>query len=189
MRVVLGLAAAVLGALAVVGWYAIGADALAQGTPEDPKSRADWPRERVIVTGNRGNVRDWLAGHTLQGTEGFADGSAPSDVESRSEYPWEVYYGYDGKVEAHFRKIGSRIPHAPMEELDYVEHGTWRVNEDGDVCQTISRVGWGIEVCYYLERRGRRVAMYYTNCGAFNRCYPGRLGPEGVLVKGRSFTR
>ena len=189
MRVLLGMASAMLAALVVVGGYALGVDALAQGTPDQPKSRADWPRERVIVIGRRGNVRDWLADHTLRGSEGFADGSAPSDVESRSEYPWQVYYGADGKVEAHFRKIGSRVPHAPMEELDYVEYGTWRVNEDGDVCQTISRVGWGIEVCYYVERRGNRVAMYYTSCGAFNRCYPGRLGPEGELVKGRAFTR
>lgn len=179
-----GVAAALLGSA-----FLFGATAQQQGTPDNPKSRADWPRERVIVTGRRGNVRDWLAGHTLRGTEGFADGSAPSDNPSRSEYPWQVYYGFDGKVEARFRKIGARVPHAPMEELDYVETGTWRVNEDGDVCQTISRVGWGIELCYYLERRGNRVAMYYTSCGAFNRCYPGRLGPEGELVKGRAFTR
>lgn len=189
MRVLFGAAAAVLAALAVVGWHAVGADAFAQGTPDQPKSREDWPRERVIVTGNRGNVRDQLADHTLRGSEGFADGSAPSDVDSRSAFPWQVYYGPDGKVEAHFRKIGARVPHAAMEELDYVEYGTWRINDDGDVCQTISRVGWGIEVCYYLERRGSRVAMYYTSCGAFNRCYPGRLGPEGELVRGRAFTR
>jgi len=162
--------------------------ASAQNMPDDPKSRADWPRERVVVVGQRGSVRDWLAGHTLRGTEGFADGSTTTE-ESRSEYRWEVYYGYDGKVEAHFRRLGARVPHAPIEELDYVEQGTWRIDEEGDVCQTIPRVGWGIELCYYLERRGRRAAFYYTKCGAFNRCYPGRLGPEGELIKGRAFTR
>lgn len=182
-------AAAAIAAALTVGAFAWVAGAEEPATPDQPKSRADWPRERVIVTGRRGNVRDWLAGHTLRGSEGFADGSAPSDIPSRTEYPWQVYYGYDGKVEAHFRKIGSRVPHAPMEELDYVETGTWRVNDDGDVCQAINRVGWGIELCYYLERRGNRVAMYYTSCGAFSRCYPGRLGPEGELVKGRAFTR
>jgi len=185
MRLLICVAVALCGALALV----IGSgNALAQKMPDDPKSRADWPRERVVVIGQRGNVRDWLAGHTLRGTEGFADGSTTSD-ESRSEYRWEVYYGYDGKVEAHFRRLGARVPHGPIEELDYVEQGTWRVNEEGDVCQTIPRVGWGVELCYYLERRGRRAAMYYTQCGAFNRCYPGRLGPEGELFKGRAFTR
>ena len=130
MRLLIYAAVALCGALAFV----IGSDdAPAQGSPDQPKSRADWPRERVVVIGQRGNVRDWLAGHTLRGSEGFADGSAPSDVDSRSEYPWQVYYGVDGKVEAHFRKIGARVPHAAMEELDYVELGTWRVDEEGDV--------------------------------------------------------
>ncbi len=187
MRLLVIAAVAVCGALAFV--IGSSGDAPAQGNPDNPQSRADWPRERVVVVGQRGNVRDWLAGHTLIGTEGFADGSAPSDIESRSEFPWQVYYGFDGKVEAHFRKIGARVPHAAMEELDYVETGNWRVDDDGDVCQTIGKVGWGVEVCYYLERRGSRVAMYYTKCGAFSRCYPGRLGPEGQLVKGRAFTR
>ena len=179
-------AVALCGALAFV---AGSAETSAQGNPDNPQSRADWPRERVVVVGQRGNVRDWLAGHTLVGTEGFADGSAPSDSDSRTEYRWEVYYGFDGKVEAHFRRLGARVPHGPIEELDYTENGTWRVDEDGDVCQTIPRVGWGVEVCYYMERRGSRVAMYYTKCGAFYRCHPGRLGPEGVLIRGRAFTR
>lgn len=169
--------------------FAFGADPSSKPVPDQPKSRADWPTERVIVYGQRGSVRDWLAGHTLRGTEGFADGSAPPGIESRSEFTWQVYYSPDGKAEAHFSKIGSRVPHAAMEVLDYVEFGVWSINGDGDLCQTIPRVGWGVELCYYLERRGDRVAMYYANCGAFNRCFPGRLGPEGELVKGRAFTR
>jgi len=185
MRILISaaLAAGVVAAVALLA-----DDAPAQGSSDNPKSRADWPVERVTVVGRRGNVRDWLPGHTLRGTEGFADGSTPTD-ESRREFPWQVYYDFNGKLEARFRRIAARVPHAPMEEVDFVEFGTWRVNEDGDVCQTIPRVGFGIELCYYMERRGARAAMYYTNCGSFYRCYPGRLGPEGELVKGRAFTR
>lgn len=188
MRLVTGAAVLVCVALLALMGHALANDP-PKGAPDKPKSREDWPRERVVVIGRRGNVRDWLAGHTLRGSEGFADGSAPEDVPSRSEFPWQVYYDYNGKLEARFRRLGARVPHAPIEELDYVERGVWRVNEEGDVCQTIPKVGWGTEVCYWLDRRGDRVAMYYTTCGAFNRCYPGRLGPEGELVKGRAFTR
>ena len=188
MRVLYNVAAAASLALAAFAGQAMAADP-PKKIPDAPKSRADWPVERVIVIGQRGNVRDWLSNHTLIGSEGFADGSAPSDIVSRSEYPWQVYYGADGKTEAHFRRLGARVPHGPIEELDYEEFGTWRVNEDGDVCQSIPKVGYNVELCYYLERRGDRVAMYYTTCGAFNRCYPGRLGPEGYLAPGRAFTR
>jgi len=192
MRILYSVASAASLALAVfaVG-QAVGADTKppAKGVPDAPKSREDWPRERVVVVGQRGNLRDWLSNHTLRGSEGFADGSAPSDVESRSAFPWQVYYAANGKLEAHFRRIGARVPHSAMEELDFVENGTWRVNAEGDLCQTIPKVGWGVEVCYYIERRGDRMALYYTSCGAFTRCYPGRLGPEGEIVPGRAFTR
>jgi len=160
-----------------------------KGAPEQPKSRADWPTERVVVIGYRGNPRDWISGQTLRGTEGFADGSAPSHIPSRSEYPWQVYYGADGRLEARFARIGARVPHGQMDVLDYVEFGTWRMDGEGNLCQTIPKVGWGVEVCYYLDRRGSRIAMYYETCGAFTRCYPGRLGPEGEMFPGRSFTR
>lgn len=177
----------------------LGQDARAQGGPEKadaagpsaaaPKSRADWPTERVIVVGRRGSIRDWLVNHTFRGTEGFADGSAPADVGSRFEFYWQVYYMPGGRLEAHFQRIASPTPHAPMQELGFVEFGTWRITDDGDLCQTIPKVGFGVEICYWVERRGNRVAMYYTNCGYFNRCYVGRLGPEGEIVPGRAFTR
>lgn len=160
-----------------------------KGTSDAPKSRSDWPVERIVVIGRRGNIRDWFVGQTLRGTEGFADGSAPADVTSRTEFPWQVYYAPDGKLEAHFQRLGSRVPHAPIEDLDYVEFGRWRVDDNSNLCQTIPKVGWGTEVCYYLDRRGNRMAMYYETCGAFNRCYPGRLGPEGEMFPGRAFTR
>jgi len=159
------------------------------GTPDKPKSRSDWPTERVTVIGKRGSVRDWLVNHTFRGTEGFADGSAPADVGSRFEYYWQIYYMADGRLEAHFQKPASRVPHGPIEALGFVEMGKWRINDEGDVCQSIPSVGYGVELCYWVDRRGDRMAMYYTNCGAFNRCYVGRLGPEGEIVPGRAFTR
>jgi hypothetical protein len=179
---------AVLAAGVIAAAVAMAAEP-AKPKTEQPKSRADWPIERVTVIGKRGDPRDWIANQTLRGTEGFSDGSAPADVGIRFEFPWQIYYSPDGKLEARFRRIASRVPHGPMEEVDFVEFGRWRMNEEGDLCQTIPKVGWGTEVCYWLDRRGSRIAMYYADCGAFYRCYPGRLGPEGEMFPGRAFTR
>ena len=182
--------AVALGVAALAAGYAVGADTKPpKTTPEQPKSRADWPTERVTVVGRRGNPRDWIVGQTLRGSEGFADGSAPPDVISRSEYPFQIYYAPDGKLEAHFRRLASRVPHGPIEEVDFVEFGSWRMDGEGNLCQKVPKVGWGVEVCYWMDRRGSRIAFYYETCGAFNRCYPGRLGPEGEMFPGRSFTR
>jgi hypothetical protein len=141
------------------------ASAQGTGVPDSPKSRTDWPTERVTVVGKRGSVRDWLVNHTFRGTEGFSDGSAPADVGSRFEYYWQIYYMADGRLEARYQRPASRVPHGPIEALGFVE------------------------LCYWVDRRGDRMAMYYTSCGAFNRCYVGRLGPEGEIVRGRAFTR
>ncbi len=180
----------VLLAAAIVGiWAGLAVGADKPKAPDAPKSRDDWPTEKVIVIGRRGNPIDWFVNHTFRGMEGFADGSAPPGVESRSEYPFQIYYAANGKLEARFRRLGSRTPHGEIVELDYVESGTWRINEEGDLCQTIPKVGWGTEVCYWFDRRGSRMALYYTACGAFSRCYIGRLGPEGEIVPGKQFTR
>lgn len=146
--------------------------------------------ERVTVIGQRlGNLKDLLAGYTLRGTEGFVDGSAPDDEDNRTAFPWQVYYGPNGSLEAHFRRIGARVPHAAMEELDYEETGSWTIDQ-GELCQTIPRVGSGSTVCFELRRTSRtKIQMYYTRCGAMTRCYPGRLGPDGELFPGRVFTR
>jgi hypothetical protein len=191
MRTLIALAVAMgLVAAALIVGEAIGADAKTpKPTPDQPKSRADWPTEHVTVVGRRGSLRDWIVNQTLRGSEGFADGSAPPDVVSRTEFPWQIYYSPDGKLEAHFRRLAARVPHGAIEEVDFVDYGTWRVTENDDLCQTIPHVGWGTEVCYWLDRRGTRIAMYYSDCGAFYRCYPGRLGPEGEMFPGRSFTR
>ena len=163
-----------------------GRDALNAAFAAEPEQRI----ERVTVIGQRlGNLRTLLAGHTLRGTEGFVDGSAPEEKDNRTAFPWEVYYDPDGTLEAHFRRIGSRVPHGAMQELDYVERGTWSI-DDGDLCQTISSVGSGSTVCFELRRTSATwIRMYYTRCGAVTRCYPGRLGPDGELYPGRVFTR
>lgn len=182
-----------LAAMTAIIWSTLDSDALAdtkpKGTPDAPKSRADWPTERVTVIGKRGSVRDWLLNHTFRGTEGFSDGSAPADVGSRYEFYWQIYYLPGGKIEAHYSRLASRVPHGPIEEVGFVEEGTWRINDDGDLCQSLLHVGYGVELCYWVDRRGDRAAMYYTACGAFNRCYIGRLGPEGEIVPGRAFTK
>jgi hypothetical protein len=88
----------VLAAATVIGLgagLAIGADQ-PKGSPNAPKSREDWPIEKVLVIGRRGNPRDWFVNHTFRGMEGFADGSAPPGIESRSEYPFQVYYAANG---------------------------------------------------------------------------------------------
>lgn len=158
-------------------------------------SAADQPAqstriERVTVVGQRlGNLRNLLAGYTFRGTEGFVDGSAPEERDNRTAFPWEVYYSPDGRLEAHFRRIGARVPHAKMEELDYVDYGSWTI-DDGDLCQSIPRVASGSTVCFEMRRTSQtKLQMYYTRCGAMNRCYPGRLGPDGELFPGRVFTR
>src|SRR5262249_40367735 len=125
LKAVAALLAGVLVHCAVV----IAADKPQKPMPDTPKSRSDWPTERVVVIGQRGNIRDWLVNHTLRGSEGFADGSAPpAQEESRSEFPWQVYYAANGNLEARFVRIGAPVPHAPMEELSYVEFGKWRVD-------------------------------------------------------------
>lgn len=186
--VLVALVAAIAAVCAVAGASGA-ADSKPKGDVERPKSRSDWPTERVTVIGKRGSVRDWLLNHTLRGTEGFSDGSAPADVGSRYEFYWQIYYMPGGKIEAHYSRLASKVPHGPIEELGFNEMGTWRINDDGDVCQSLQHVGYGVELCYWVDRRGDRVAMYYTKCGYFNRCYVGRLGPEGALFPGRAFTK
>ena len=146
--------------------------------------------ERVLVIGQRlGNLHALLSGYTMRGTEGFVDGSAPEGEDNRTAFPWQIYYSPDGKAEVHFRRVGARVPHGVMEELDYEEFGVWQI-DNGELCQTIPRVGSGSTVCFELRRTSRTlIQMYYTRCGAVTRCYPGRLGPDGELFPGRAFTR
>lgn len=146
--------------------------------------------ERVTVIGQRlGNLHNLLAGYTFRGTEGFVDGSAPEEKDNRTAFPWEIYYGPDGRLEAHYRRIGARKPHGTMEELDYEDFGSWTI-DNGDLCQTIPRVASGSTVCFEMRRTSQtKIQMYYTRCGAMTRCYPGRLGPDGELFPGRVFTR
>ena len=159
---------------------------LAAGEPDQAPPRV----ERVLVIGQRlGNLHALLAGYTLRGTEGFIDGSAPEGEDNRTAYPWQVYYSPDGRLEAHYRRAGARVPHGLMEDLDYEDTGSWQIDQ-GELCQTIPRVASGSTVCFDLRRTSRtKIQMYYTRCGAMTRCYEGRLGPDGELFPGRVFTR
>jgi hypothetical protein len=155
----------------------------AQFQKADPKGRQDWD-ERVTVIGRR-NLRQQFAGRTFRGTEGFADGSAPDTADNRNAFSWQVYYGVDGRLEARFRRFGAIRPHGPLFDKVFTERGTWRI-EDGLLCQSIPAVGSGGEVCFDVQFRGRRAAMYYATCGALTRCFEGRLGPEGEFIDGRA---
>jgi hypothetical protein len=180
-RAILFLTACILTATCAVRFDA------AADEKKPPQSRSDWPVERVIVIGERFNLRTSLIGNTFKGTEGFADGSAPPDVTTREEYSWQVYYAPDGTLEARFQRWGTAKPHAPVEVRTYQVQGTWAIDADGQLCQAIPRVGSGATVCYDVERAGRRFALYYESCGALTRCYAGRLGPEGEILPGRIF--
>jgi hypothetical protein len=168
------------------------AAALAAETPATPpkaetpsaKGRGGWD-EKVTVIGRR-NLRQQFAGRTFRGSEGFADGSAPESIVSRNPYSWQVYYAPDGTLEARFRRYGAIRPHGPLFDKVFRENGNWRV-EDGWLCQTIPAYGSGAEICYDVDIRGTKAAMYYATCGALTRCYEGRLGPEGEFFPGRAF--
>lgn len=158
--------------------------ASAAASKAEPQGRQDWD-EKVTVVGRR-NLRQQFAGRTFRGSEGFADGSAPESIISRNPYSWQVYYGTDGSLEARFRRFGAVRPHGPLFDKVFRETGTWRI-DDGWLCQTIPAYGSGAEVCYDVQFRGRRAAMYYATCGALTRCYEGRLGPEGEFFQGKQF--
>jgi hypothetical protein len=150
----------------------------------EPQSRRDWD-EKVTVIGRR-NLRQQFAGRTFRGSEGFADGSAPITDDNRNPFSWQIYYAIDGTLEARFRRFGAVVPHGPLFDKVFRVPGTWRI-DDGWLCQTIPAYGSGAEVCYDVDFRGRRAAMYYATCGALTRCYEGRLGPEGEFFQGKQF--
>ncbi|MBI1239495.1 MAG: hypothetical protein GC199_09155 [Alphaproteobacteria bacterium] len=137
------------------------------------------------LTGSQ--IRDTLSGFTIVGKEGSWDGSTSNNAATRIEHSWSVYYAPTGEAEARFAKPAAAVPHGDVSLRQYAERGNWRI--EGDLlCQAIENVGYGAPVCFEMHRKGDQVALYYVSCGALFRCYPGRLGPEGVLVPGRAFT-
>lgn len=177
--------ATLAGAGLVGAAIALGAALWAPGNAPAQALQGQPGTERVVVIGQRiGNLKTLLIGNTLVGTEGFADGSAPEDDDRRQDYPWRVYYMPDGTLEAHFRRFAAALPHGPIEDRNFQERGTWAIR-DGELCQSIPRVGFGAEVCFELRREGNQIYLYYTQCGAQTRCYPGRMGPQGIVVPGR----
>lgn len=144
---------------------------------------ADARGRGTMLTGQE--IAAALTGFTIIGQEGFWDGSTASNTETRTEYPWAVYYAPDGGAEAKFQRPAAAVPHGPVSVREFEEDGRWRI--EGDLlCQGIKRIGSGVPVCFEVHRDGNAVAMYYARCGALTRCTRGRLGPQGVLVQGRA---
>lgn len=130
-------------------------------------------------------IANAFAGFTIIGTEGYYDGSTWNNGETRTEFPWRVYYAPTGMAEARFSKPAAAVAHGPIEVRAFSESGTYRI--EGDLlCQSIEKVGYGAPVCFEVHRKGNEVALYYASCGALSRCFPGRLGPTGILKPGRA---
>jgi len=143
---------------------------------------ADTGREGTFVPG--GQLRDLLQGWTLIGQNGFADGSVNAGGDNRNEIPWNVYYAPNGRIEARFRRYGSRQAHGPRGLNWYSENGRWTIEGD-QLCQRISHWGGGGTTCFEVHRDGDNVAMYYSYCRGVHRCWEGRLGPRGIIRSGR----
>jgi hypothetical protein len=143
---------------------------------------ADTGREGTFVPG--GQLRDLLQGWTLIGTNGFADGSVAASGDNRGEIPWNIYYAPNGRVEARFRRYGSRQAHGPRGLNWYSENGRWTIEGD-QLCQRITHWGGGGLTCFEVHRDGNNIAMYYSYCRGVHRCWQGRLGPRGIIRSGR----
>ena len=128
-----------------------------------------------------------LAGWTLRGSNGFLDGSIEAERDARRQsIPWRVYYGRGGHLRAQFSRHAAAYPHGPIALRDFSSSGRWWVKGDR-LCQRIEKWFYGSPICFEIRRDGKALAMYYAECGGAARCYQGRLGPEGIIVKGRHF--
>lgn len=144
---------------------------------------ADTGRPGAYVPG--AELRELLNGWTLRGSNGFADGSTTYENDRRrQEIPWRVYYRSNGQLVARWERYGSAYAHGPRAMRWYERNGTWTI--EGDVlCQRIRSWGSNGTTCFEVHRDGDHIAMYYSHCRGVARCYPGRLGPEGIMVEGR----
>jgi outer membrane biosynthesis protein TonB len=133
-------------------------------------------------------ISDAVQGWTLQGTEGAWDGSTPDNSQTRIEFRWEAYYDPNGTVEVRYETFGVGRPRGPVRVLLKSDEGPYRV-VGNQLCQNLKDLSYGLPVCFEVHLRdGNKVAMYYVTCDGLTRCYPGRLGPSGIVVPGRQFT-
>ncbi len=132
-----------------------------------------------------GEAKLLLAGWTFRGSNGFLDGSiAAARDKRRQAIPWRIYYARDGQLRARFSRMAAAYPHGPIAVRDFWSSGRWWVKGDY-LCQRIEAWFYGSPICFALRREGRALAMYYAECWGVARCYRGRLGPRGVIVRGR----
>ncbi len=130
-------------------------------------------------------AKEMLPGWTLVGMNGFADGSIGRGRDfRRAERAWRVYYRRDGRLQARFIRLAAYQPHGPLSERVFDSSGRWWIKGD-HLCQSIEKWFYGGRVCFEIRRQGRALAMYYADCWGVSRCYRGRLGPQGVLVRGK----
>jgi len=168
------------GGNAVVAGGANGTDAGSGGG----EGRTRGPRLGDFLPGPE--LQDALIGFTIIGTEGFYDGSTPDNEATRTTFEWQAYYDPSGEIEARFIRPAAEVHHGPIAPRRFYESGTWEVSGNL-LCQRIEKVGYGTRICFEVHRKGNEIAMYYAECGALSRCYRGRLGPTGIIVRGRAF--
>ena len=132
-----------------------------------------------------GELRGLLEGWTLIGTNGFSDGSTSANRDNqRQDIPWRVYYAPNGTLRARWQRYGTIRAHGAWGYHWYEESGRWTV--EGDLlCQNIRRWGSDSTQCFNVRRLGNDIAMYYARCTGVFRCWPDRLGPDGVVRQGR----
>ncbi len=144
---------------------------------------ADLGRPGTYLPG--GELRDLLQGWTLIGTNGFADGSTSYNNDlQRQAIPWRIYYAPDGRLTGRWQRYGATVAHGPRGLNWYQKSGRWTIEGD-QLCQRIRQWGGGGTTCFEVHRDGDRIAMYYASCRGVSRCWPGRLGPEGIMRVGR----
>ncbi len=148
------------------------------------QGRTTGPRVGDFMPGPE--LQDALIGFTIIGTEGFYDGSTPDNSATRTTFEWQAYYDPSGEVEARFIRPAAEVHHGPVAPRRFNESGRWEVSGNL-LCQRIEKVGYGTRICFEVHRKGNEIAMYYAECGALSRCYRGRLGPTGIIVRGRAF--
>ncbi len=151
------------------------------------EGRAD-PKDRpgTFLTGDQ--IAEKIQGWTLIGTEGAWDGSTPDNQRTRTAFKWEAYYDPNGTVEVRYQTFGAATPHGAVGVRERRDEGPYSIQGDL-LCQNLEDLSYGLPVCFEVHaREGNRLAMYYVSCEGLTRCFPGRLGPEGIVVPGRAFT-
>jgi len=158
-----------------------------QGEDQDGAGEGNSDQPRIGEFIGPDTIRERLIGWTLIGTNGFADGSRPTDEDgSRREYEWQVYYDPSGDLDARYVRPAAYRPHGKIEPRRFSSDGEWWIEGDW-LCQSMDKWFSGARTCFEVRADGNEIAMYYASCWGVPRCYKGRLGPKGIVVRGRNF--